>query len=51
MPYSNHKAMKTHEEMQDPQNTLLNLPRKCSITPALYSGCSAFSYGLGDKVF
>jgi hypothetical protein len=51
MPFSKHKAMKTHEEVQDPQNALLNLPRKYSKTPALYSGCFSFSYGPGDEVF
>jgi hypothetical protein len=50
MPYSKYRAMKTYEEVQDPQNTLLNLPYKYSTIPALYSGCSDFSYGPRGEV-
>jgi hypothetical protein len=51
MPFSKRKAMKTHEEVHDPQNAFLTLPYKHSKTPAQYSRCSAFSNGPGDKLF
>ena len=51
MPFRKHKAMKTHEEVHDPQNAFLTLPRKCTKTPALYSRCSAFSSGPGEYLF
>jgi hypothetical protein len=37
MPFSKHKTMKTHEEVRNPQNAYLILPRKYSKTPALHS--------------
>jgi len=51
MPFRKCKAMKTQEELQDPQNAFLTLPRKYSKTPALCSCCSAFSNDPGDEVF
>ena len=51
MPFSAHNAMKTQEELHDPQNAVLTLPRKYIKIPALFSRCSAVSNGPGEKVF